>query len=394
MIKLGIRNNLKYPLMLIIINVIKDYELKYIKEHCKYEEGSSSILLMFLSELIAGYIFYKKERSILIEKEIKTSSSLVGIKLIQSSEELESKPLDNTLKIIFLMFAATFFDFYDTFLFSFYLSNLYDDFSSSLLDRLECILAIVTSILCYYLLKFPLYKHQKYSLVVISIGLILIIISEYLVLFFFIDEFKKNKMLYDFITGLVFVIIDNFFFSMIFIVEKYLFEYDYINPFQMLMFEGAFGSVMGFIYLFINKPFKEFKDVYDNKDKSKFIILILGLIIYHILIGAGNCYRVKINKLFSPTHLAFLYYISGPLTIITSFLNEGDFTINGERNYYYFSFNLIISLIMLFCGCVYNELFVLFCCNLEQDTYHQISLRAQIEHMSFDLNECNLDDSF
>ena len=167
MIKLGIRNNLKYPLMLIIINVIKDYELKYIKEHCKYEEGSSSILLMFLSELIAGYIFYKKERSILIEKEIKTSSSLVGIKLIQSSEELESKPLDNTLKIIFLMFATTFFDFYDTFLFSFYLSNLYDDFSSSLLERLECILAIVTSILCYYLLKFLLYKHQKYSLVVI-----------------------------------------------------------------------------------------------------------------------------------------------------------------------------------------------------------------------------------
>ena len=368
--------------------------LTYIKGQCNYKKGSLSVLLMFLSEFIAGFIFYKYEKKLLTKNGNKRTSSFMGIKLIESSQELGTKPLDSNLKIIFLMLAATFFDFYDTILFNFLLPNLYDDFSSSLIDRLECISAILTSFLCYFLLNFPIYKHQKCSLVVIFICFIIIIISEYFIDVFFIDEFKKKKMLSGFIIALISVLIDNFFFSILLVVEKYLIEYDFINPFQMLMYEGAFGSIMGFIYAFINEPFKEFKEVYNKEDKSKFIILIIGLIIYYILIGVVNSYRVKINKLFSPTHIAFIYYISSPITIITNFVRGKDFKTKGQKNYQYFLFNLIISIIMFFCGCIYNEFIVLFCCNLEHDTYYQISIRAKIEdNLEYNVNK-DANDSF
>ena len=75
--------------------------------------------MLYICELIAGFIFYKKEKRILEDKN-KRTSFFMGIKLIQSSKILKSKRLDSNLKIIFLMFIATLFDFYDTILFYFF----------------------------------------------------------------------------------------------------------------------------------------------------------------------------------------------------------------------------------------------------------------------------------
>ena len=180
--------------MIIIINLIKDNELTYLNEKCNYKKGSLYVLLLYLSEFIAGISCYKYEKRLLTKNGNKRSSIFMGIiKLIQSSQELDKKPLDSDLKIIFLMFIATFFDFCDVIIFNFYLPNLDEDFSSSLIDRLECFLAISTSFLCYFFLNFKIYKHQKFSLVVIFICFLIIIISEYFIDIFNIAEFKKKK---------------------------------------------------------------------------------------------------------------------------------------------------------------------------------------------------------
>ena len=42
----------------------------------------------------------------------------------------------------------------------------------------------------------------------------------------------------------------------------------------------------------------------------------------------------------------------------------------------FFIFNLIITVIVVFSCCVYNELFVLFCCGLESNTHREIARRA------------------
>ena len=41
---------------------------------------------------------------------------------------------------------------------------------------------------------------------------------------------------------------------------------------------------------------------------------------------------------------------------------------------------MITSLIISFCGLVYNEFLILFCCGLERDTHDQVSFRSDFEN--------------
>ena len=66
-----------------------------------------------------------------------------------------------------------------------------------------------------------------------------------------------------------------------------------------------------------------------------------------------------------------------PLFIIYYFIFQKDFrNLDDNKNIYYFVINLILSIIIVFCGCIYNELFILLFCNLGYETYFQISKRA------------------
>ena len=67
-----------------------------------------------------------------------------------------------------------------------------------------------------------------------------------------------------------------------------------------------------------------------------------------------------------------------PLLIILYYFIDKDFIIGikGEQSFGFFILNLILSIIVVFCSCVYNELFILYCCNLEYNTFYEISKRA------------------
>ena len=60
-----------------------------------------------------------------------------------------------------------------------------------------------------------------------------------------------------------------------------------------------------------------------------------------------------------------------PLFIIYYHFFENDL-----YNIFWFIINAIISFIMVFFGFVFNDFLVLYCCNLEHDTYYEISRRA------------------
>ena len=108
MIKIGIRHNLFYPSMLIILNLIKDIELTLLKHIFSFKRSSLSVALMFLSEFIAGIIFSKYEKRLLTKVGKEEKKHFMGIKLIHSTKKLE--PPDSTFKMFFLIFSASFFD--------------------------------------------------------------------------------------------------------------------------------------------------------------------------------------------------------------------------------------------------------------------------------------------
>ena len=70
-----------------------------------------------------------------------------------------------------------------------------------------------------------------------------------------------------------------------------------------------------------------------------------------------------------------------PLSIIFYYSIKQDFLIGqkGEQSFPFFICNLILSIIIVFCNCVYNDLFILYCCGLEYNTYNEISERASLK---------------
>ncbi len=163
-------------------------------------------------------------------------------------------------------------------------------------------------------------------------------------------------------------------------IEKYLFEYNQLNPFLVLMFEGIFGFILTSIYCLFNNPFADINNVQQNLSTSEFIILIFALIFYFILSGGKNLFRVITTKIYSPMTSSFMEYILNPFYIIYYFSSGNDFLTNGKSNFAYFIINLITSLIITFCGCVYNDFIILFCCRLERDTHIQVAKRANNEN--------------
>ena len=147
------------------------------------------------------------------------------------------------------------------------------------------------------------------------------------------------------------------------------------------MIEGIFGTILTSIYtiiysIFDKNPFKDIVKYYNNEINTKFILLIIFLVLYLFLSGGRNAYRVATNKIYSPMAKSLTDYCLNPLLIIYYFIFAGDFKVNEEKQYILFIFNFILSIIIVFCALVYNELLILVCYNLEYNTHREVSIRA------------------
>ena len=280
------------------------------------------------------------------------------------------KPRDSKVKMYSLIFLASFFDFIE-FLVSNYYIPRFKYMSKTLEIRLSSFLTLSSAIFFIYVLKLQMHNHHIFSLLIIFICLLIIGISE-----FFFQDFDGERTKTEFFIGLLLVLGIHFFNSLLDSIEKYLFEYDFINPFQELMLEGIFGTLFSIIYLFIikNNPFEQIIENFDKKSILNSILLIVCICLYLLLSGGRNAYRVSINVIYSPMTKTLTDYILNPFFIIYYFIFENDF--NGRNTIFYFVLNLILSIIIVFCGCIFNELLVLFCWNLEHNTHREVSIRA------------------
>ena len=62
---------------------------------------------------------------------------------------------------------------------------------------------------------------------------------------------------------------------------------------------------------------------------------------------------------------------------------------NQKRNIAHFIINIILSILISICGCVYNEFMILFFCGLEYNKYAQITKRANILNELIEINDLN-----
>jgi len=118
----------------------------------------------------------------------------------------------------------------------------YINISRSISSRLGGFLTIFNALYYYFVLRFPILRHQFFSLCGIGICLIIIIITEFI--FQEVNIFLSYLQLF---MLYLLIFIQQFCRAMIDSVEKYLFEYNHINPFYALFFEGIFGFILSLI---------------------------------------------------------------------------------------------------------------------------------------------------
>ena len=390
-IKFALRRNLIYPFQYTLWSFVREIIQMIINDIIKFQSPYIYMSLMFLGEIFAGAIMLccerKKMKTI---NEEKKETYFMSIKLISNEKEEEGDyfvPLDNKIKIVFLIFLISLFDAVQFLISSIVLSYL-KFLSVSFCPRLYGISTISAAFFYVYALKLPVYKHHQISLCIIGICLIIAIILE------FIFGIMKTFVTAEYIAGSVGLII----FSQILVscgdsIEKYLFEYDYMDPFVVLMYEGIFGFLLSFFLFFSQNFLYEIRKYIKDSSDTKYIIgLIFSLVFYVIISGVKNLFRVVTNRIYSPMTKTLSIYVLNPLYLIYYCFVRGDFKINQQLNPWYFSINVVLSLIISFFGCVYNEFIILFCCSLQINTHDQISKRAKNLNKLFELT--NSDEEF
>ena len=82
MIKFAIRRNLKYPLQLLISNILRDADNYLIKYLLDFNNTSFFIILMFFGEFLGGLIFYIKEYNFLSKNKKENPIQFINIDFI------------------------------------------------------------------------------------------------------------------------------------------------------------------------------------------------------------------------------------------------------------------------------------------------------------------------
>ena len=171
--------------------------------------------------------------------------------------------------------------------------------------------------------------------------------SALIILFEFIYKIKDIS-LGEFCLAYLLVFLNLIFVAFTDIIEKYLLEFNFVNPFLTLFLESIVGFLLLSIYSIGDNSFKDIKRRFEKYEILNFIFLIILLFLYFALSAETNVYKILTNGIYSPMIKTLAVYIFNPILFIYYFVIGDDFLSNGERNIFYFIINMIISIVISF----------------------------------------------
>ena len=365
MLKFGFRNKNFYPIMLLLFIVLRTCLDKLMKIH-PYKNNIDFLLpfLIFVSQSLICF--------------------LTTIELIINNPYLST---DSLIKIRFLIFFASFFNFIGSIIRSDDVINFgkKEENNSSLEVRIRSIQIVISSLLCYFTIRLIIYKHQKLSLIVISFFLAILLILE----------LCRAESLLDKFLAILICTMSCLSRSFLDVIEKYLFDFNYIEILKIVVYEGFIALFFYIIYFFCNNKYQtQAKYLVDDMSEFNwsFISFIILIIIYLIISGLRNAYRVATNKYYSPMSRALIESSIDPLLFIYNYL-----TIVGKESegfWIYFGFVTFCLTVISIFSLIYNDLIVLYCCGLEYNTYYGITNRLYSEKQTnfYDDNDSSSSD--
>ena len=353
-IRISYRNNLLFPIFLLVFTTLRGIVEIIITENNNELPPFLLPLLIFVGQFIAGfsshlYSIYKNKSN---NKDKPKRHRLIKNHTIQLK--------DSNTKIIFLVLLASFFSFIGTVVRKFKINE--ELYAKTLEGRIKSFQIIVSGILCYITIRIEIYKHQIFTLIIISICLITIIIFEYIYKDKHpLEESLELSIFFSFFSGFGKAFLDT--------IEKYLIEFDYQSPFKLLIYEGFINFFLVLILFFSTHSNPK------GNDNKSIVLLIILLILYFILTGLKNIYRIMTIKLYSPMTRAMTECVLSPAIYLYILWNYYKIDIK-VIELTHFIVNIICLLIMSICTLIYNDFIVLYCFGLEYNTYREIAERS------------------
>ena len=318
MIKFGFRKLHFYPLMFLLFSLLRKI-VEIILRYQPYKDNIDFLItvVIFFSQCLFGLIIYlcysKKNISRSESKEnVLSPLNIEPFLLLPNNSSFSN---DGKIKVICLIIFASLFNSIGTIIRNEdLLKTITNEDNNDRLDyRVRGIQIIFSSLLCYFTLRINIYKHQKLSLIIISVFYVILIGAELI--------FTKKIIIKVYL--LLICLFSNLFRSFLDVTEKYLFESNYINIFLMLMYEGLTGIFFGIITYLLNPVFEnEGKNllIYLSVSSSQLIIFIVLIVAYIIISGFKNAYRVTTNKYYSPISRALIESTLDPILYFINLL--------------------------------------------------------------------------
>ena len=342
--------------------LVLSYGLIKITEECissNFKIGKYATQILYcLSRFVFGLITFLYTN---YKKKVIEGYSFMGIDANEIYKDKTKK--DGKFKTCLLLIFVSYFDFIVIVVRNFYIKG--NDLLKSIKSRLRCTQIFLAGILCYFTIRIELNKHHIFSLIILFICFMTIIINEII----FIEITPSQKNYYP----MILTIISNIARTFLDTTEKYLFEFNEINLFLVIMVEGIINFFSLFIYFFANGSPTQFDGLKYNKpfessESWNIFILILLLLLYFLFCGLRNIYRVTTIKLYSPMVRALTEAIFDPILIG---IDLSDYI---TTSFYWI--NMVCLIIMVFASLVFTEFIVLYCFGLEYYTHIEISRRA------------------
>lgn len=159
------------------------------------------------------------------------------------------------------------------------------------------------------------------------------------------------------------------------VTEVWIMRKRQVTPYFMIFYEGIIEFICSIgIWAFMSKNFFDFH----VGEKIKTLYFIMLLIAYVILSGLYNLFVQKINFRYSPSHRIITDYAGILFLYIFEEIKNKNKN-KKEISTYEIVLEIIISIFIILSVLVYNEIFILNFCSLQEDTSKYIVKRGKEE---------------
>ena len=249
--------------------------------------------------------------------------------------------------------------------------------SSSSLSTIRIMQFLFISIMCYLFLKIKLHRHHIASFILIAIGFILVIYGK--------GEFSFHPI---YLLG----IIGNILYASVEVIHKWLMEYKFFSPFEIVYLSGLYGMMLtGIAYLIIqlsgNSFFIKYADGFAHNLSQMFSsrYYVIEIIIYLITTLGHNVLFLVTNKYLGPTYHIIIDATSSMVIMLLDIGITNSNTILMMQIPGYF--------LIVIGSLTYNEMIIVNVGGMDKSTKNKIEQRASKNEEAYqDILESTIED--